>query len=316
MKANVRNSLLGLGFLILAVSVVVAQPPAPVGPQGASGGRGGPFGGSGGRGPGGGMPMASRSPSIKRVLVFAGARGFYHDSIPDAAVAVYEFGKQTGLWDTMIRTDTDLIVHKKAGNMIGWQPQGLLDFDAIVFDSTTGSPLNVDQMNDLMTTVKEDGKGFVGIHAALDSSYNFPEYPEFIGGWFSGHPFNTGQHPIFPFPIINEDPTFPAVRHFPHEFWLQDELYVPKNWSRDKVNVLLRLDESKLDFTGKTAPSGNDVAVAWSKMYGKGRVFYSSIGHAKENWSDPEVRTMYLEAVKWVLGITEGSTESHPRPSR
>ena len=49
-------------------------------------------------------------------------------------------------------------------------------------------------------------------------------------------------------------------------------------------------------------------------MYGKGRVFYSTLGHSNESWSDPDIKTMYVEAVKWVLGLTEGSTESHPKP--
>ncbi len=290
--------------------------PVP-GAVGAGGpGRGQGRGEQGGRGGGfpGGFAMASRSPSIKHVLVLAGAKGFYHDSIPDAAVSIFNSGKETGMWDTTIRTDADLVVRKKSSFMIGFQPQGLDDFDAIVLDSTTGYFLSAQEMTDLLATVHDDGKGLVGIHAALDSSYDSPEYAEMLGGWFSGHPFNTGEHPIYNFPIINEDPSFPAVRYLPHEFWKQDELYVPKNWSRDKVNVLLRLDESKLDFTGKTAPPGNDVAVAWAKMYGKGRVFYSSLGHAKENWDDPEVRQMYSEAVKWALGITEGSTDSHPKP--
>ena len=88
--------------------------------------------------------------------------------------------------------------------------------------------------------IKEDGKGFVGIHAALDTNYNWPEYGEMIGGWFDQHPWMT-----FNAPIINEDPNFPAVRHFPHEFVKYDEIYQPKDWSRDKVNVLLSLDASQ-----------------------------------------------------------------------
>jgi type 1 glutamine amidotransferase len=53
----------------------------------------------------------------------------------------------------------------------------------------------------------------------------------------------------------------------------------------------------------------------WSKMYGKGRVFYSTLGHTEKAWSDPDIRKMYFEAVKWVLGMTDGSTASHPRPA-
>ena len=90
--------------------------------------------------------------------------------------------------------------------------------------------------------------------------------------------------------------------------------YEAKSWSRDKVNVLLRLDEAKLKYGDKRVKrEDRDFAVAWAKMYGKGRVFYSTLGHTNESWSDPDVKTMYAEAIKWALGLTDGSTESHPR---
>ena len=261
--------------------------------------------------------MGSRSPSPRQVLVIGANKSFPHDSITAAAVAVYEMGKESTLWDTTIRTDTELVVRKKAPNMMGFQPQGLNDFDAIVLDNTSGEFLTDQQMKDLLDAVHDDGIGVVGFHSALDSSYNgaySAGYHEMLGGYFAGHPFNTFPHPIVNFPLINEEPSFPAMSHLPHEIWKQDELYMPRNWSRDNVNVLLRLDQSKMDFTGITTPPNSDAAIAWVKMYGKGRVFYSSLGHTKEAYSDPDVRRMYEEAIKWVLGLTEGTTQSHPMP--
>ena len=132
----------------------------------------------------------------------------------------------------------------------------------------------------------DDGNGFVGIHAALDGNYEWPEYADLIGGWFDDHPWNT-----FDAPIVVEDPSFPAVQHFPRAFTKRDEIYQPKHWSRDQVNVLLRLDESKLNFNNpRVHRADHDFAVAWSKMYGKGRVFYSTLGHTKESWDDPDVQ--------------------------
>ena len=135
------------------------------------------------------------------------------------------------------------------------------------------------QKADMMSFIHDDGKGFVGIHAALDTNYTWPEYGEMIGGWFDQHPWMT-----FNAPIINEDPGFPAVRHFPHAFVKYDEIYQPKDWSRDKVNVLLSLDPTKLDYANnpRIHRADHDFAVAWSKMYGKGRVFYSTLGHTEE----------------------------------
>jgi hypothetical protein len=242
---------------------------------------------------------------IKHVLVVAQTNGFEHDSVPDAMAFVYKMGHDTRLWETTLRTDTENLTKKdlKKGNF-----KNLNYFDAIVFASTTGElDMTDDQKADMMSFIKEDGKGFVGIHAALDTNYKWPEYGEMIGGWFDQHPWGT-----FNAPIILEDPTFPAVRHFPAEFMKKDEIYQAKAWSRDKVNVLLRLDEKKLNFDNpRVHRQDHDFAVAWSKMYGKGRVFYSTLGHTKEAWDDPDIQKMYFEAIKWVLGMTEGRTASH-----
>jgi len=246
----------------------------------------------------------------KHVLVIGQTKGWEHDSVSDAMAAVYNMGQESGLWDTVIRTDTELLTKKPFD---GRNAKNLGYFDAIVFASTTGE-LDMDdsQKADMMSFIKDDGKGFVGIHAALDTNYKWPEYGEMIGGWFDQHPWMTFQAPI-----VNEDPNFPAVRHFPKAFVKYDEIYQPKDWSRDKVNVLLSLDANLLDYSNnpRIHRADHDFPVAWSKMYGKGRVFYSTLGHTEESWQDPDIRKMYFEAIKWVLGMTEGSTESHPRPA-
>jgi type 1 glutamine amidotransferase len=255
-------------------------------------------------------PPKAKQVHMKHVLVIGQTKGFEHDSISAAMAAIYNMGKESGLWDTMLRTDTELLTKKNLGN----NAKNLNYFDLIVFTSTTGE-LDMDdtQKADMLSFIKEDGKGFVGVHAALDTNYKWPEYGEMIGGWFDQHPWMTFQAPI-----INEDPDFPAVRHFPRAFVKYDEIYQPKEWSRDKVNVLLSLDASKLDYENnpRVHRQDHDFAVAWSKMYGKGRVFYSTLGHTEESWDDPDVRIMYSEAIKWALGMTEGSTASHAKAAK
>lgn len=245
---------------------------------------------------------------VAHVLVISETKGFEHDSIPDAMAAIWRMGHDTKLWEATLRTDTELITKKDPH---GRNMKTLNYFDALVFASTTGElDLKEDQKSDMMSFIKDDGKGFVGVHAALDTNYQWPEYGEMIGGWFNEHPWFT-----FNAPIINEDPSFPAVRHFPKAFVKQDEIYQAKNWSRDKVNVLLSLDPTKLDYNNpRVHRQDHDFAVAWSKMYGKGRVFYSTLGHTKEAWDDPDIRKMYFEALKWVMCMTDGSTQSHARP--
>lgn len=118
---------------------------------------------------------------------------------------------------------------------------------------------------------------------------------ETIGGWFDQIPWFT-----FNAPIINEDPSFAEVRHFPKAFVKYNEIDQLKGSSREKVNVLLSLDPAKLNSANPGIHrTDHDFAVAWSKTYGKGRVFYSSNGHTEESWDDPEIRKMYLEAIKW-----------------
>ena len=265
-------------------------------------------GAQGGPGARGANPP-SAPPFKKRILVLGAAKGFEHDSIPDAMGTVWRMGHDTGMWEAYLRTDYELVTKGKVGR----NGKNLNEFDAVVFASSTGEmELTADQKRDLLSYVHDDGKGFVGIHAALDSNYNWPEYAEMIGGWFDQHPWMT-----FDAPIVLEDPNFPAMRHLPRAFLKRDEIYQAKQWSRDKVNVLLRLDETKLNYENnpRIHRTDHDFAVAWSKMYGKGRVFYSTLGHTTESWNDPDIQKMYFEAVKWVLGLTEGSTAPHPKPA-
>jgi len=245
---------------------------------------------------------------LKHVLVIGQTKGFEHDSVSSAMAAIFNLGKESGLWDTTMRTDTELLTKKKLEN----NAKNLDYFDVLVFASTTGElEMDSSQKQDMLSFIKEDGKGFVGIHAALDTNYTWPEYGEMIGGWFDQHPWGT-----FNAPILNEDPSFPAVRHLPGAFVKFDEIYQPKAWSRDKVNVLLSLDPAKLNYDNnpRIHRVDHDFPVAWSKLYGKGRVFYSTLGHTEEAWNDPDIRAMYFEAIKWALGMTEGSAASHPRP--
>jgi type 1 glutamine amidotransferase len=243
----------------------------------------------------------------KHILVIGATSGFHHGSTSDGMASFWKMGKDSRVWDTELKTDLDWITTKAPGS----EAHSLPFFDAIVFVNTTGNmKLDADQRKELLAFVHDDGKGIVLAHAALDSNYDWPEWAEMTGGWFDAHPFNTVDAPV-----VVEDQTFPATRHFPKLMHMYDEMYSAKNWSRDKVNVLMRIDDSKLDFNSRprTRPD-HDQAITWAKMYGKGRVFWSTFGHTKEAWENPDVITMYTEAVKWVLGRTDGSTESHPKP--
>ena len=138
-------------------------------------------------------PPHARQIHLKHVLVIGQTKGFEHDSVSAAMATIYNLGQQSGLWDTTLRTDTELLTKKDLGR----NTKNLTYFDLIVFASTTGElEMDDSQKKDMMSFIHDDGKGFVGIHAALDTNYTWPEYGEMIGGWFDQHPWMTFEAPI------------------------------------------------------------------------------------------------------------------------
>jgi type 1 glutamine amidotransferase len=252
------------------------------------------------------LPASAQAPR-KRVLAIGEVKGFQHDSVSHALASIERWGKETGLWDTYIRTDSQLITKKK----LQANAKNLDYFDAVLFYTTGELPLDDEQKASLLTFVREEGKGFIGVHSAADTFYQWPEYGEMIGGWFNAHPWNT-----FMAPIIVEDKNHPATAHLPDSFVTRDEIYQFKNYSRENLRVLMRLDETKIDLKNKNVRrTDGDFAVTWVKNYGKGRVFYSTLGHVEEAYDNPDIKKMYVEGIKWALGLTEGDTNPHPKPA-
>jgi type 1 glutamine amidotransferase len=103
---------------------------------------------------------------------------------------------------------------------------------------------------------------------------------------------------------------------WPKSFVLRDEIYQMRNYSRDKVRVLMRLDAGRLDLANKNVHrTDRDFAVAWAKMYGKGRVFYTTLGHVEENWDKPEFQKMIIEAIKWATGMIDADATPRAMPA-
>ena len=247
------------------------------------------------------------APKRKKILAIGQTKGFQHDSTSDGLATIWKIGKETGLWDTYIRTDTQLITKKK----LGANAKNLDYFDAIFFYTSGELDLDDEQKRALLDFVRTDGKGFMAAHSGVDTLYSWPEYGELIGGYFDLHPWNQ-----FEAKIVNEDPEHPVTAHFPPDFFLFDEIYQLKNYSRDRVRVLMRLDVEGMDLAKEGVHrTDKDFAVSWVRDYGKGRVFVSTLGHRSEVWEMPEVRKMWLEGAKWVMGMTKGG-DATPRPAR
>ena len=253
---------------------------------------------------GGGAP---RVRARKVVLAWADTRNgiAQHDSTSHALAVIERLGYESGVYDTFIRTDSNIIATKPlmtTGQAASGGPS-LANVDAIFFMGHRDVPLDAQQRTELAAFVHDQGKGFVAAHVALTAFEGWPEFGELLGGRYDEHPWNTASGTV-----INEDPSFPATRHFPATFPFVDEFYQAKDFSRDKAHVLLRLDVSKMPSNPQLR--NMDFPLAWSKTYGKGRVFYSSLGHAPETWDNRNIAQMYFEAIKWVLGFTE---DANPR---
>lgn len=252
------------------------------------------------------LPLSSQQQK-KKLLAIGEVKGFQHDSVSHAFATIERLGYDSGLWDTYIRTDTQLVTKKP----LEANAKNLNYFDAVMFYTTGELDMDDQQKKDLLSFVHDDGKGFIGVHSAIDTFYKWPEYGEMIGGYFNEHPWG-----VFDAPVIVEDPDFPAMKPFPHAFTLKDEMYQVKDFSRDRVRVLARLDANKLDLKNKRVHrTDRDFALAWARAYGKGRVFYCTFGHRVETWDRPDIQKMYTDAIKWAMGMIPGDATPRPMPA-
>ena len=189
--------------------------------------------------------------------------------------------------------------------------ESLKNYDAVIFANTTGD-LPIPDREGFLAWLKS-GKAFIGLHAATDTFHGWPEYHEFIGGEFSGH------GPQLSVSCINEDPTHPANKHVGKTFDIAlEEMYQFKNHDRSKEHELLSLDKKP----EVADPQPGFYPVSWCHLYGKGKVFYSSLGHREDLIdTDPEIKDRknsvemsktyqahVLGGILWALGLAPGDT--------
>jgi type 1 glutamine amidotransferase len=244
----------------------------------------------------------------RRLLVIGQSKGYEHDSISTAMATLYNLGRRSHRWDTVFRTDCRAVTKRPRK----WGAKNLNDFDAVAFFTDGDLDMDDAQKADLLSFVRDDGKGFIGIHSAAITFLSWPEYGKMLSGYYDGHPWG-----VFAAPLVVEDPAFPGMRHLPRAFTLTDEIYQIRNFSRDNVRVLLRLDAGKLDLSRKgVRRKDRDFAVIWARTYGKGRVLYNGLGHCEDVWERPEIRRMWLEMVQWAMGTVPGDATPRRAPAK
>ena len=227
----------------------------------------------------------------RKVLVFYRTEGFVHGSIPVANKAMEILGQKAGAYTTVVSDD-----------MAMFAPDTLRQFDAVIFNNTTGLKFeNPEHRQALMDFVK-GGKGVVGIHAASDNFPTWPEAQEMMGGCFDGHPWGGGGT----WAVKIDDPKNPINKSFDgQDFKIKDEIYQIKGaYSREKFRELLSLDmsDSATGGVGGQKRADKDNAIAWIHPVGKGRVFYCSLGHNNEVFWNAPVLAHYLAGIQYALG--------------
>ncbi|MGW2285362.1 ThuA domain-containing protein [Streptomyces phaeochromogenes] len=267
MRATGRTvtAVVGAALLIGCVS-------GPAASKGSSSGSSGSSGAS-----------ESKKPSKgERVLVFSKTAGFRHDSIPEGVAAVKSLGAANGF-----RVDAT----EDAG---AFSSRNLSRYDAVVFLSTTGDVLNGAQQRAFEGYIKRGG-GYVGIHAAADTEYDWEFYGGLAGAYFQSHPA------IQPARIEVEDRAHPATSHLGESWNRTDEWYNYRSNPRDRAHILASLDESS--YSGGTM--SGDHPIAWCQEYRGGRAFYTGSGHTKESYADPAFRQHLLGGIRWAVGAAE-----------
>lgn len=261
------------------------------------------------------LPEKKAEPKQKRkLLVFSVTNGFRHGSIPTGQAALALLGEKTGAFEAVISDD-----------LANFEKDKISQFDAICFLNTTmevfkphpnvWNTLNEEQKAEatardarLKVNLLEfirSGKGFVGIHAATDTFYEWAEYGEMIGGYFDGHPWGAGTPVSVAVEAGKKDHAIVAgLEGEPLNF--NEEIYQHKApYDSKKVEMLLRLDVEKSAKVGGLKRTDNDYGVSWIKPYGKGRVFYCSLGHNDHIYWNNKVLGVYLNGIQWALGDLE-----------
>ncbi|MET7317339.1 ThuA domain-containing protein [Streptomyces thermodiastaticus] len=225
------------------------------------------------------LPASAHPADGKRVLVFSKTAGFRHDSIPDGIAAVKELGDAGGF-------AVDATEDAKA-----FTPANLRRYRAVVFLSTTGDVLDAAQQRAFEQYIRHGG-GYVGVHAAADTEYDWAFYGGLVGAYFQSHP------QIQQARVDIEDRAHPATAHLAPTWDRTDEWYDYRSNPRTRAHVLASLDESS--YTGGTM--NGDHPIAWCQDYQGGRSFYTGLGHTKESYADPAFRAHLLGGIRYAIG--------------
>ncbi|MFI2428131.1 lectin [Streptomyces sp. NPDC018955] len=224
---------------------------------------------------------AAADPAYK-ILVFSRTAGFRHSSIDEGVTALRDLGAANNF--TVTATE----------DPAAFTTANLAQYRTVVFLSTTGDVLGPAQQTAFEQYLGTGG-GYVGIHAAADTEYDWPFYEGLAGALFQSHPA------IQPATVEVEDRAHDATAHLAGTWQRTDEWYNYRTNPRTTAHVLASLDESS--YSGGSM--SGDHPIAWCKDYAGGRAFYTGGGHTEESYADPAFRRHLLGGIRWAAGTTK-----------
>lgn len=220
-----------------------------------------------------------------RVLVFSKTTGYRHASIPDGIAAIEKLGQDNGFAVDATEDATQ------------FNDANLTRYQTVVFLSTTGDPLDQQAEKDAFQRYIQHGGGYVGIHAAADSGYNWAWYGGLVGAYFRDHPA------IQQATVDVAGQGTAATRGLPNRWTRTDEWYNYSTNPRPQVRVLATLDERTYNPVGYTGGSmGSDHPISWCHPYDGGRAFYTGMGHTSESYTEPLFLSHILGGIKMTAG--------------
>jgi type 1 glutamine amidotransferase len=212
------------------------------------------------------------------VLIYSKTKAYHHECIEPGGKALQDYFNDAGISSTMT---ADSSVFTKAK---------LSEYDVVMFFQTTGNVLDSAQQVAFENYYKS-GKGFVGVHAASDTEYDWPWYGKLVGAYFASHP--DIQHHV----IEKVDTAHISCKHLPFRWKRMDECYNFKSLPQN-VNVLLVADET----TYQGGLHGDYHPMSWYHQYDGGRSFYTALGHTVESYQDTLMLEHILQGVIWASG--------------
>jgi type 1 glutamine amidotransferase len=229
-------------------------------------------------------PLAGRAQDRPaRILYFTHSAGYRHDVIPASLHVLQGIGATAGF---EITESKDVAV---------FTAENLRRYGAIMFFTTGELPMSHAQQVAFTDFIRAGG-GFLGVHSATDTFYQWPEYQKVIGGYFDQHPW----HQAVVVKVVDRDD--PLVAFLGESISITDEIYQIRDFDVGGSRVLLRLDPTSVDLTRPSVrrhPYG--WPLAWTRSYGAGRVFYTALGHEEAVWRDPRFQQLLRNAALWVL---------------